>query len=200
MAKKKENKEKLKLLPYLLSILVFIGLISYLVVKPFMNWKTYTIDDFISFSYPSDWHFQTDNYLALSGNEELFLISDYDGELSRQDFSSVDQVFLVDGNRESKTKVKSLDEYVKPVLGFCDSTDCILSESKSMKNGFNIDKIMIKGNKKTFYKGEHFYFIEGKDYFYEISVGFVDARGDFGNFLRQKTIDKIIDSIVINDK
>ena len=185
---------------YLAIIVVLVGLISYSIIKPFLNWKTYTIDNFITFSYPSDWHFQNDNFLTLSGNEQLFLISDYNGLLSRQDFSSINQVFLVDGNRELKTKVQSLDEYAAPFLHRCVDGNCLIDTLRYEKNGSSVLELSIRAIKPSFYQGERYLFIEGEEYFYEIRVGFFDARGDFGNFLRQKTIDKIINSVTIKGK
>lgn len=131
----------------------------------------------------------------LSGEEYLFLISDYNGELSRQDFSSPDQKFLIEVNRVLRRDMKSFGEYVKPFLGFCGDTACLLRESKYKKAGFNIDEIAINGNKKTFYKGEYFYFVEGEEYIYKIHVGYENDVWLISNPLRKLLIEKFINSI-----
>jgi len=194
MAKKKFNLSKWGKIAVVVLVIIA-GVFLYSIIKPYLSWKTYIIDNFISFRYPSDWHFQVDNYTMLSGEKYLFLVSDFDGELSRQDFSSPDQKFLVEGDKIVKHDSSSFDEYIKPILSFCDDTRCLLRESKFRKNGFNVDKITIIGNKKTFYKREYFYFIEGKDYIYQIRVGYNGDVWLVSNPLRKLLAEKIISSI-----
>ena len=180
---------------WVVVVALVVGALFYSVVKPYLNWKTYTIDNFISLGYPSGWHFQVDNYTVLSGEKYLFLISDFNGELSRQDFSSPEQKFLIEGNKVVNKNAKTLDEYAKPFLSFCDSTKCSLQVSKFNKSGFNVVKIKINGNKNTFYKGEYYYFIEGKDFVYQIHVGYEGDAWLISNPLRKLIIEKIVNSI-----
>lgn len=194
MAKKKPNFPKWGKIA-VIGLIAIVGVFLYSIVKSYLSWKTYTIDNFISFSYPSDWHFQVDDYATLSGEKYLFLVSDFNGELSRQDFSSPDQKFLIQGNRITRDSAKSLNEYVKPFLSFCDDTKCLLRESKFSKNGFNVDKIAIEGNKNTFYKGEYFYFVEGRDYIYLVRVGYEGDAWLISNPLRKLIVEKIVNSI-----
>ena len=165
-----------------------------------MNWKTYTIDDFISFSYPSDWHFQNNGQIMLSGVQNLFLISDYGGNLSTQDRSSESQKFLIEGTKISKNKEESLEEFAKPDISQCDDGSCTIKISNTKKDGHNTLKLFQSAVGTSFYKNEYYLYVEGDESLYEIHVSFFDAREDFSNLLRQKIIDKIANSIVIKGK
>lgn len=185
---------------YLAIIFVLVGLISYSIIKPFLNWKTYTIDDFISFNYPTNWHFQNNGQIMLSGVQNLFLISEYNGELSTQDISSVTQKFLVEGNKISKDVEKSLEDFAKPDLGKCDDGSCIIQISKFKMADSNVLALSVNAIKPSFYQSERYLFIEGMDSLYEIHASFFDAGEEFSNSQRQEIIDKVINSTVIKQK
>lgn len=194
MAKKRSSLPKWGKIA-VVGLIVVVGVYLYSAVKPYLGWKTYTIDNFISFKYPSGWHFQVENSTTLSGEEGLFLVSDFEGELSPQDASSADQKFLIQGNRISKSKMKSLEEYAKPFLSVCDDASCSLKASKIEKDGIKIEKIRVDGNEKTFFRGEYFYYIEGKDYYYEMRVGYFGDAWLVSNPLRKLVVEKIVGSI-----
>ena len=99
---------------WILGILAIIS--GYLIVSPYSGWTSYTIDNFVSFSYPSSWHVQYENFMGLSGVETLFLISNYSGKLSTQSLSSPDEEYLIEAYKTPRTKIGSIDEYVKPLL------------------------------------------------------------------------------------
>lgn len=200
MVKKKDSKLQKWLLwgGFLtLSLVVVVGLI----VKPYLNWKTYTIDNLISVSYPPYWHFQKDSNIELSGYEELFMFSDYNGKLSRQDSSSPSQVFTVDADRILKNKVKSLDENVAPFLKFCENEKCTEQVTRYKQNGYSVIKIVIKNNDvNVFYRDQYVLSVEGDKYFYTLNFGFAPGPGTFSDSLRGGLLKKIVDSVVIKPK
>jgi hypothetical protein len=180
-------------------MILVILFILYSVIKPYFGWQKYTIDNFITFEYPSDWHLQIDDYKMLSGEEYLFLISDYNGELSRQDISSSSQKYLIESNRTLKTDMVSIEEYAKPFLHKCDNYRCSMKIDHFQKSGKDIIKLSLsnENGRLSVFGGEYFLFIDNGKYLYEIRVGYVPGLGTFSDFLRQKTIDKIVGSIVI---
>lgn len=206
MAKKKASKVP-KWVWFAIPPLLLLARVSYSIISPYQNWTSYTIDNFITFRYPAKWHMQQENFKELSGTEDLFLLSNYNGPLSTQSLSSPEVEYLIEAYGVSKDRVKTMDEYSSFINGRCDNNICDTRTLKLQKNGFNVLEVFLTNERgkgrfgfSPFYGGESYMFVEADKYIYMIHIGFIPGPGSFTDFFRQRLIDKIFSTIQIHAK
>lgn len=204
MAKKKTRKSvksaKLNRLPFwalwTIGLLGSVFLIAFVSLQIWMStWKTYMVDNFLSFKYPPTWHLQQENEKTLAGYENLFILSDFRGQLSLQDASSPSQVYIIGANRILKSKVKNIEANISPYLLLCDSIKCEANVSKLNLSGFKIVEAELNFLGKSFYRKQFVISVEGPVYDYTISLGFIPRGIEIENVFREVLLQKVINSI-----
>lgn len=174
------------------AVVLSLGVITFFLIKPYLSWASYTIDNFITIRYPSNWHLQKDEFTAQSGKERLFMLSDYHGELSMQDASSPSQKFLFEVSKTSKEKGASIDGEVKLFSDSCNNGDCRIGKIEKRNNGFEEVELIFYPIKEMFFAKKYVVIAEDDKYVYTIVGGSFEGPGSLSDLLRFKILDRVV--------